>query len=349
MKFFLNIYEWLQKKVRPPSAFSWETLILLSLFSYYMAFLASTRFLENLLLNFGWIFFNSCVCWGTTSANQFRVGYDPKANKDGFPLSPWITGALVSLYLFGGNTGEIRREALIYWPTISAVIAALPDFLGEDKDGALTLKRPLLHKRQNLIVLFGTQLLLSCWFQFNFLIQDWQVQYPTLRADDFRNSAFVVSNKSATLDIPRGAEILNSIESKLREQLNGKPWPQVERSLLQEERTKLIDSLEKQTKQEIAPLAEDRLWRVNSAVSTRKSGYNLDLQALWQGPRAKLQENVITKSCQITQAFPRRSAATKPINTKSASSGTPISRFKCDPVKGWGIEQPTKANDTFIQ
>lgn len=349
MKFFLNIYEWLQKKVRPPSAFSWETLILLSLFSYYMAFLASTRFLEDLLLNFGWIFLILGVYWGTTAANQFRVGYNPKANKDGFPLSPWITGALLSVYLFGGNTGEIRREALIYWPTISAAIAALPDFLGQDKDGVLTLKRPLLHKRQNLIVLFGTQLLLSCWFQFNFLIQDWLVQYPVLRADDFKNSAFVVAKKPEPLDPPRGAEILNSMESQLRAQLNSKPWPQVERSLLPEERTKLINTIEKQTKQQLAPLGEDRLWRVTSAVSTRKSGYNLDLRALWQGPRAKLQENVITKSCQITQAFPRRGAATKPINTRQASSGTPISRFKCDPVKGWGIEQPTKANDTFIQ
>jgi hypothetical protein len=53
------------------------------------------------------------VHWGTTSANQLRVGYDPTIPRDGFPLSPWITGALVSLYIFGAWTGEIRRETLM--------------------------------------------------------------------------------------------------------------------------------------------------------------------------------------------------------------------------------------------
>ncbi|MEO8893802.1 MAG: DUF5357 family protein, partial [Coleofasciculaceae cyanobacterium] len=46
MKFFLSIYEWLQKTFRPPSAFSWETMILLSIFSYYMTWLASTSLLK---------------------------------------------------------------------------------------------------------------------------------------------------------------------------------------------------------------------------------------------------------------------------------------------------------------
>lgn len=95
-----------------------------------MAMLASTRLLEDLLTNFGWIFLILGVHWWTTSANQLRIGYSEAERKDGFPLSPWITGALVSLYLFGGGTGDIRREALIYWPSISAVIAAMPDFFG---------------------------------------------------------------------------------------------------------------------------------------------------------------------------------------------------------------------------
>lgn len=103
-------------------------MILLSIFSYYMAMLASTNLLKDLLTNFGWIFLIIGVHWGTTSANQLRIGYDPTVPRDGFPVSPWITGALVSLYIFGAWTGEIRRETLIYWPTISALIAIMPDF-----------------------------------------------------------------------------------------------------------------------------------------------------------------------------------------------------------------------------
>lgn len=351
MKLFLNIYEWLQKNARPPSAFSWETLILLSVFSAYMAFLASPGFLKDILRNFGWIFLILGVHWGTMSANQLRVGYKYPTNP-GFPLSPWITGALVSHYIFDvlGDTGDISRDAFIYWPTISAAIAALPDFLGENPDGGLTFKKAPLNKRQNLVVLFGTQLLLSCWFQFHFSVQDWLAQYPSLLADDFRQSAFVEKvGGPSRLENPRGAMILNSIEPRLRDRLNGKPWPQVERSLLKEERIKLIDTIEAQAMQEVTPLEEDGLWQVNSDVSSRKGGYNLKLQADWQGPRSQLKSPSVTKSCQITQAFPRRSAATKPINAKQAPSVTPISRFKCDPAKGWGVEQQRSRNDTFIE
>jgi hypothetical protein len=351
VKLFLNLYEWLQKNARPPSAFSWETLILLSLFSAYMAFLASPGVLKELLRNFGWIFLILGVHWGTTAANQLRVGYKYPTNQ-GFPLSPWITGALVSHYIFDvlGDTGDFSRDALIYWPTISAAIAALPDFLGETPDGGLTLKKAPLNKRQNLVVLFGTQLLLSSWFQFHFLVQDWLAQYPSLLADDFRQSAFVEKvGGSPKLDKSRGAMILNSMEPTLRDRLNGKPWPQVERSLLKEERIKLIDTIQEQAMQQVTPLEEDGLWQVSSNVSERKGGYNLGLQADWQGPRSQSKPRSITKSCQITQAFPRRSAATKPINAKQAPSVTPISRFNCAPAKVGGVEQKRSRKDTFVQ
>ncbi len=347
MKLLLSIYDWLQKNVRPPSAFSWQTVILLSVFSYYMAVLA-TGFVENLLVNFGWIFLIWGVFWGTTSANQLRIGYSEKERKDGFPLSPWITGALVSIYIFGGDTGEVRREALIYWPVISAAIAALPDFWGE----GFSFKKPPLQKRQNLIVLFGTQILLSCWFQFYFVIQDWVVQYPSLLADDFHKSAFVVKRAAATPVTPRGALLLDSMEPKLRDQLNARPWSEVERLLLPEQRQKLLNTLAKQTKQQMSSLEEDSLWQVTSDVSTSGSGYNLELRANWKGPRSGLQEKSMTKPCQITQAYPPTTGETKPINTQQESPSRPVSRVVCQPVKGWGIEEQEPRivpNDTFIQ
>jgi hypothetical protein len=303
---------------------------------------------ENLLVNFGWIFLIWGVFWGTTAAGQLRIGYKDK-QKDGFPLSPWITGALVSVYIFGGPTGEVRREALIYWPVISAIIAALPDFLGE----GFTLKAPPLQKRQNLVVLFGTQILLSCWLQFYFVIQNWLVQYPSLVADDFDQSAFVVKWESPlSPPPPRGALILESMEPKLRDQLNARPWSEVERSLLPKERQKLLNTLAKQTKQQMSSLEEDSLWQVTSDVSTSGSGYNLELRANWKGPRSGLQEKSMTKPCQITQAYPPTTGETKPINTQQESPSRPVSRVVCQPVKGWGIEEQEPRivpNDTFIQ
>lgn len=343
MKFFLNIYEWLQKNARPPSAFSWETLILLSFFSWYMLILSSTEVVKHILNNFGWIFLIFGVFWATTSAHQLRVGYKFPTNP-GFPLSPWITGALVSIYLFGGAVFEVRREALIYWPVISAIIALLPNFLQESPNGGLTLKKPPLNNRQNIVVLLGTQLLLSCWFQFHFLVQDWLVEYPSLLNDNLQKSAFVVKFNPLVSQTPsRGVTLLESMEARLQERLDGKPWSEVERLLLPEERAKLINTVEEQVKQQNSPLAEDGLWQVRSNVSTRKAGYNLGLKAVYQGPRAQSTPYFLDKSCQITQVFPRRSAATKPINAKQATPGTPISRFKCGDATGWGVNKSKKS------
>ncbi|MGC1394855.1 MAG: DUF5357 family protein [Coleofasciculaceae cyanobacterium] len=352
MKFFLNFYEWLRKTIRPPSAFSWETMILLSIFSYYMTWLASTSLLKDLLSNFAWIFLIIGVHWGTTSANQLRIGYDPTIPRDGFPVSPWITGALVSLYIFGAWTGEVGREALIYWPTISALIAIMPAFLGETSDGGLTFKKAPLNTRQNIVVLVLTQLLLSCWFQFHFVAQDWLAQYPSVLSDNFNDSSFVVKFLPPdTAEQPRGALILNTMEPQLNQQLNGKPWPEVERLLLKEERNKLVDKIQAQAVKQVTPVDEDEFWDVTPNVSSRKGGgYNLNLQANWLGPRAKQDVPSVVKPCQVTQVVtPAKSPATKPINTKQGRPGTPFSRFKCDPVQGWGINKSTVGNDTFIQ
>ena len=344
MKFFLSVYEWLQKNVKPPSAFSWQTLILLSLFSYYMQWLVENSFIEKLLNNFVWIFLIWGVYWATTSTRFLRIGYDKDKKKDGFPLSPWITGALVSIYIFSSRTGEIRPETIIYWPSISAVIAAIPDFVGDN----LTIKRPPQKNRQNLVVLFGTQFLLSCWFQFYFVLQNWTGQYPSLLVDDVRKSAFVV--KAPLKDtVPRGSEILQSIESNLKDRFNNKPWPTVERSLLPEQRKKLIGLMEQQSKKQGPLVEEDRWWKVTSNVKSGKSGYNLVLQANWEGPRSSPKKKyALTKSCQITPVARKASSATKPINTGQPAS-TSISRVECKPVKGWGIDEPKETNDTLIK
>lgn len=313
-----------------------------------MSVLTTRGFVKEILIDFGWIFLILGVYWATYTAIFLRIGYSEKDKKDGFTLSPWITGALVSIYIFeilrdqiiyGSVRSGISPEALIYWPVISAVIASLPDFLKEKPEGGTTFKKPSLQQRQNLVIIFGTQLLLSCWFQFNFLLQDWVVQYPSMLANDFRQSAFVVKRVSDVSPPSRGIDILEKMEGKLKTQLDRKSWPQIERLLLPEERNKWLKILEVQTKEELAQSPENNLWNVAHNISAKKPGYNLELQAIWQGPRSEVKNQFLTKNCQVSQVFPKRTPATKPLSTKPASTQTPLSSVKCEPTKGWGMEK----------
>lgn len=343
MQLLLSIYTWLRTKISLPSAFSWETLIILALFSYYMSWLAS-GIVEYLLLNFGWIFLILGVFWGTTACNQLRIGYKTPADP-GFPLSPWITGALVSIYIFGvlfeNETGEVSREILVYWPIISGIIAVLPDFVGEQ----FKLTFPPPEKRLQEILLLSSQVLISCWFQFHFVVQDYVAQYPSLLVDDFRKSAFVVKWDAPLYSpLPRGAAILDSMANDLSNQLDTTSWSVLERSLLQDERKRLIEATAAQAKQRLSPVQEDELWVITSNVSSRGSGYNLDLQATWQGPRSSDQPYTVTKSCQITPITRGFNPANKPLNTTPTAQSTSISRFECQPVKGWGVEEPILAS-----
>lgn len=348
IEFFLAVVllEWIggfiKKTVNffiPPTVFSYQTLILLSIFSHLMSFLA-TGIVRKFFIGMVGVFLVLGVYWGTTSNKKLWLYRDEKAKpkKEGLPLSPWITGVIVCIYLFitfprlifGSIPESGGQAALVSWPIISAIIAAAPFFMrleGEE----LTAKTPPPPKRQSLVILFGINILLSCWFQFYFLIQNWLTQYPSLLADDFQQSAFV-ERVIPTLPVaPRGVEILNAMEPPLQEQLNGKLWSEVEKLLLKEEREKWVTSIAEQAKTKLSPLKEDRLWEVTSDVSSRESGYNLELQAIWQGPRSQEGKSYpIQKSCQITQVYPQKVAT---------------SNVECEPVKGWGagetiIKQP---------
>ncbi len=348
MKFFIDIYNWLHKTFKLPLAFSWQTLFLLSVFSYFMAWLSS-GIIQELLINFGWIFLIFGTFWATSSSKLFKIG--------NIHLSPWITGALVSIYIFSELTGELPRQALVFWPTISAIIASLPDLI--DVASGFKLKAPSPQKRQDLVLLFGTQFVLSCWFQFDFVLQDWVAQYPSVLADDFRQSAFVYKVEAPlSSSVPEGAVILDEMEANLAKQLNARPWSEVERLLLEQERVKLINTVAQQTKQqqqikqqetafEALPVVEYDLWQIASDVSARTSGYNLELQAIWQGPRSERETDYsIRKNCQIVQvAPPVRRAATATPNAQPTQPPAPISNLTCEPAKGWGVEQPILATE----
>ncbi|NET54403.1 MAG: DUF5357 domain-containing protein, partial [Merismopedia sp. SIO2A8] len=216
---------------------------------------------------------------------------------------------------------------LIFWPLISAVIAAIPTFLGEE----LQLRAPSPEKRQNLVVLFSSQLLLTSWFQFAFLIQDWTLQYPSILTDDFNKSAFVIKVESLPSDPPRGALILNTMKTQLEEQFKNKNWSEVERLLLEREREKLLAAIEQEARKQISSeeIKEDLLWDITSDIKKQGSGYNLEILAAWEGPRSQPQKYSLKQSCQIDQVYPQNDAATNSIG-----------KIECKPLQGWGIDSP---------
>jgi hypothetical protein len=330
-KIFDNLLNWVNNLLKtlfgvfnPETAFSWQTLIGLSVFSWAMSFLATSIF-TIILASFSWLFLILGVYWATTSNKSLSIGK--------VLLSPWITGALITIYIFGIITGELSAYALVVWPLISAVIAALPTCLGEN----FQPKIPDRDKRQPLVWLFTTQLILSSWFQFYFLLQNWLVQYPTIAADTFEKSAFVVrlSTEESRQRLPRGTTILDLIASRLEEQLNNQDWSDVEQILLLREREQLIEQIQQidtQVRQEIdsPDIKEDNLWQVSlGEISLRESGYNLQLNTLWQGPRSQIQPNLLTKSCQIIS-----------VNRQTDIGISLVSQIECDPVEGWRVAEP---------
>ncbi|MGB7440090.1 MAG: DUF5357 family protein [Coleofasciculaceae cyanobacterium] len=334
MKFFRDFFGflasiplvgWLIDTFRPKTAFSWQTLFWLSVFSYCMSLLAD-GVIQVLLGNFGWIFLILAVFWGTSASEQLKIG--------GLPLSPWLTGALASIYIFviiGGNSVQSSEAAIVYWPLVSAIIAVIPAFVKDE----LNMGPPQPQQRQNIAILLLSQLLLSCWFQFYFIIQGWLAEYPSVLADHQVNrSAFVVKLEPTKRLSPRGTSILDMMASQLKEQLDARPWSEVEKSLLPEELNQLVQKIEQQAKDQISPVEEDMWWEVKHDISSRGSGYNLEMKEIWKGPRSGTQTYYVTRSCQITQVYPQSAEATKA-----------VSRVKCEPPKGWGIDDPIVAMD----
>ncbi|HTL90185.1 MAG TPA: DUF5357 family protein [Leptolyngbya sp.] len=296
-----EVFKQIRDRVKPPQWASWQTLLALSVFSVIMAALTTSpqpQIAQRIISSFGWLFLILGVWWFV---------YEPNVKKkltffDLF-VGPWIVGALVCIYLFGTIEGRTipTQTAFISWPPISSIIWAAPKFVKSDpktKDPVYT--NPNKKNRQDIILLILANLLLSCWFQFYFLLQTWMGQYPELAADDFSQSAFVW--RPARFDragaMSRGAEMLNVAAQEVRNDLEGKPWAEVERWL--EQLDQQVPKLQQRVREQLPQASGANLWKLNAQVIS--SAYDLQLQALWKGPTANNSANRLTRTCRITQS-----------------------------------------------
>lgn len=315
MSIMYEAFKQVRTQMQPPQWASWQTFVLLSIFSAIVASMTSA-FVQSIISCFGWVFLILGVWWFT---------YEPPVKKkltfNKLFVGPWITGALISIWIFGSWEGRPNDAAFISWPVLSSLIWSMPRFVKTDpKTVTPDYTAPTPAARQDIVLMVLSNVIISCWFQLYFLTQDWLGAYPSLRSDDFSRSAFVVElqpqNRIAS---SRGVVVLDTAEQGLKARLEGKPWSEVERWLanLDQEMPALATDVKKQ----LPDFTENEWWDLKGQVTS--DAYTLELQAIWQGPSARSGGYYIAKSCQITQNRRVNPVTSAP---ETRSTGT----VKCD-------------------
>ncbi|MFN6461700.1 MAG: septal junction protein FraD [Nostoc sp. DedVER02] len=294
-KFVEGLYAGIRKVLVPPKAYSWQTFIYLSVFSWLLSYFA-TGYIKDVIAFFGWLFLITGTAWYTTQ--------DPLRVPGTFmPVGAVITGFLVSVFAFGNQQDVITPRTIVFWPTISALITAIPEFIeGTDTDAKARIPKP--QDRQRIIILVASSMLLSCWIQFYFVMDHWFQQYPSLQADTFKRSTFVVRTEERAKIPQNGAVILEKLQPIVVEEIAGQPWSEVERWLIpQKNREHQVVTLGRKVIQKnLGKYEEKDLWRVEPRVyNDTGSGYILDLLSIWRGPSSNPRGYYLKKSCRIKQ------------------------------------------------
>jgi Family of unknown function (DUF5357) len=330
-KIFEDVYERVKKILVPPKAYSWQTLVYLSVFSWGLCYFAF-GYVRDFIALCGWLFLIAGTAWYTTD--------DPLRVPGTFmPVGAVLTGFLVSVFAFGNQQDIITPRTIVLWPTISALITALPEFI-EGTDTESTAKIPKPEARQKIIILVASSMMLSCWLQFYFVMDKWLQEYPSLLADNFNRSTFVI-----TRDVPEkmpknGILVLDRLQPLVEEQIAEKPWSVAEKWLI-EANVKVPQLGQQVLEQSLGQYEEKELWRVEPRAVSIPSGYRLDLLNIWEGPTSKPRGYYLRKSCQITQV----PISTRTTNTSSrlAEDKSTVAEIQCDRTNKLFVGSPPPA------
>ena len=312
--------------LKPPRYFSWQTIVLLGLFSWLNSLVAAvvnaSIFTRTLLGVLSLLFFAIGVGWALTK-HPIKVL--------GVSLGPWITGAILCAFIFTPWGDGNFVPAAVSWPLVSVLVAAIPHILTWN----LGFKIPPVPIRQELILLLLLNLLFSSWIEFSFLIQNWLQDYPSLIMDDFGRSGFVYELPNNRVRISQGDILLDESASIVKNDLNEMPWPSLERWLLNIDEK--IIKVGSRARIRLRP-AEKDFWELRaetppSTYSSASDSYELKLQAIWHGPASKPDGYYIEKACRITQKVPPiADVASDEAFTADqiAEYSTPLANVDCD-------------------
>lgn len=288
-KFIQDLFLGIQKILMPPKPFSWQTLIYLSIFAWGNSYFA-TGIIKDIIALTGWGFLIAGTAWYTTD--------DPLRVPGTFmPVGALLSGFLVSVFAFGHQENVVTTRTIVLWPTIAAIITAIPEFFSGTGTATKTAI-PKIEVRQKIIILLGWSMLISCWIQFYFVIDKWLKEYPSLSTENFQRSAFVIKLEPKSKKPENGNMILNKIQPLIEEQIAQRTWSEVERWLL--EANQQVGNLGKRMiNQNLGKYEEKGLWKIEPRVVNIKSGYTLDILSIWQGPTANGKGFYLKKSCTI--------------------------------------------------
>lgn len=295
----------LQKNIIPPRLNHWKTPILFSVILWCLAAGVKSGFYYHLLINLSWLSLTLGLGWVTTQ-KPFIIG--------SFAFGYWVIGGLICLFLYNNDLITNVATLVISWPVISVCFAAFFE-LGQCQG---KLEKSWIKIRPQFLILLLTHLLLSCWLGFHFLIQDILKQYPSLLAQDFSQSTIVISFQRATLNRSRGVTLINIMEQLLIDRTRNQPWIDIEALFY---RNRMGQTLQREVWERMQPLEENALWELKTPLTQGTSRYNLELQAIWQGPSLPSQKYKLIKSCNITRAGTLAEVQCTPIKVKWESEG----------------------------
>lgn len=335
---FAGLFEKFQKnvagKIKP---FSWQTSLLLSLLAWFVFLIVQGLYPKRFVSLFGWFFLILASYWYFTDELEKKKLEIPGV-KLYINYGPWVTGALLCLALYSNQFLLFSWQAtLVIWPLVSVIIAAIQKFLVRQENEMIGFKVPKdAGVRQDVVILVLIGCLISCWLQFHFVIQNIVAEYPSLLADNFRNSAFVTRLNPRPVANTRGAAILNNAEVEVRRALDGRSWLDVQRWLrnIQTE-VPQIENVSIDRAYKNAPgLEESDFWRVAADFTDALPDDILRLQAIWIGPSSQPGGYALEKKCLI-----------RPITSDTPSSpnlynGVPY-EMTCQPITSGTKQLPT--------
>jgi Family of unknown function (DUF5357) len=314
-----NLDKFWGKFLKPPHFFHWKTLLLIS-FVLWIAAVLTMNVLEwqQAFITWGYLFFLAGISW------FFKE--KPLIFK-GFSLHPWLIALLISLFFFYNlPEGHLTGFAAIVFPLFSVCIASIYEILESGVKWEISI--PLI--RANFIIFLLLHCLISCWIGFNVLMEQWLKDYPSLFAENFNNSAFIIKIKSSSINDSRGILIIKTLEDYLILKTEKQPWKQVENWLLDIHNKRV--NLRKEGLKTLGKLPEDSLWKFSPNMVQGESRYQLQLLVRWYGPSSRPYGYSVTKTCEI---FKNRDRA------KARAEGDRAA-IECTPVKAQDETQPIK-------
>lgn len=313
-----QLYEPVQKlyeQFKPKHWYSWQTAIWLSAISGILSTLArlvsmrSFSLVATLIATLGWFFLITGISWAVT--------------EQGNRFAPWITGAVLCFFVFGGYTTVNWGQVVVIWPLVSAIVFMLPYFWDE----SLQQKLPSLNDRITIMLVVGSQLILSFWIQFFIVLSTFLQEYPSFYSDNLSNSLFIVRTPAGQTQEPRGVFLLNLLDIELVDYYQNRPWKTVEAELLTNP-TVPVNDLFNAVKGRTPTLKEDQYWSLlDPSFLPKDPGYELTLQYEWRGAKAQLdQDYYVQKVCLLT-----------PYSDPADPSRELFTAIACQPsqVNGW--------------